>query len=271
MLASIMKLQEAVAVSVKKSEKQVVEKIISDGFCEFSDAMLALECFKTDTLLAAKEGENIYSQPLALYSKIVQATKEMELVRQMRETDKLRYAHLTGFDLDSVVAHKADTSRKVRRATVGETYITQPTIRVEQERRNALRQQYDAGMAVVSRIINTAKDLVDKEKAKLMPLISEAKHELALVREDLDNAEESIKSMFEEVHGLEKEYAYSIIDGKKIYSKESEYNKWYSQTLKEGRTAITEFMSNFKDMHGIDSIIPKDQLVKAVCAFGMSK
>jgi hypothetical protein len=270
---ALTKLQAAVAVSVVRVDKADTERIISDGFNDFSNTMaFAYENLSSTDMLEAKYGGNIFEKPLSLYEKISACTTEMLLAIETKKNDRLEYALITGNDLDSVCSHKADRSFKVRRALINGAYITEPHIKAAQEKRNMLVCKCDAMEAQLCRTMSAINLLPEAERVKLASIVEEANTDFDLLNAETTESEIALTELFKEAQLYEREYGFTLdaTTGKKIFPKESTYNDWYSSIVKVGRTALTEF-KKYESMYGLDSVIPLPEIKKASKVLGLSK
>ena len=268
---ALMKLQGAVAKAVVKCDKLDTQRILDEGFEDFSNAMLALCDVPKDLMEQAKLGDNIYSQPLALYSKIQHLASEMVKVKELKAGDFIRYAKLTGHSLQSVIDHKADSSRRVSKAIINGEYISTPLIKQARDARECAIIARDTYEMQLNQAIHQISLLPVNEQKKHNTTISDALLELDNLKIEAFNCEDDLLDLVSEAKEIEKEYSYSFdANGKKVFTKDSEFNKLYSSIIKEGRTSLTEF-ARFRKLGGIEQVIPLYEVDKACKTFGVGK
>jgi hypothetical protein len=202
---------------------------------------------------------------MALYSRIKHLACEMVKVKELRNGDLIRYALLTGHTLQSVVDHKADANRRVSKA-VG---IHTPLIKDARDKRELAVIAKDTYEMQLNMVMAQISALPIKEQAKHNSTLVEAHTEIELLINDVLNCDEHLLDLVEEAKNLEREYSYSFDkDGRKVYPKDSEYNREYSSIIKEGRTSLTEF-ARFRKLGGIESIISLADVDKSAKLFGI--
>lgn len=269
-VSALQMLQNVVAKTVIAVDVKDTKRILDEGFEAVSNEFaFAYDNLSESDMLRLKDGDNLFEPALSTYAKIQMAVGEMIAAKQMRIDDKIRYAALTGHDLDSKTYHEADATIKVRKAIIDGHYIAEPLVRKAQEVRNICRIDYDAMRAGLSQTLVIVKTLPTVEQEKLKPIVDNAYMELENKKQELSSADAFVVELLAEAKNLEKEYAFTFDEtGKRVYNKDSEFNKWYGANLKLGRTAITEF-KKFEKIYGIDKVVNLGDIDKARRVLGL--
>ena len=203
--------------------------------------------FGEQEMLDAKSGEGLLARPNNALKNIEEALIEFARFNKQKEDDYKLYSVLTGNKFSSVIEHKADSSRKVIR----DASVTQPLQRVAQERRNALRDKLEQSSMAINRVVTIYSSLPAELKEEMDEALASARIEMTALNVELVHAEEEVTDLFLQSQELEKQYAYSYVDGKRVYSREGAMNEWHREILKKGRTAVGDF-ARFTKIKGID-------------------
>lgn len=256
-------LMAAVEVSVKKDIAAEVKSICDDGFELFSNEMLLLGEKALD-LSKAKSGGDALESYKHTFNALLDAMDGVDSLRQYRKDCFDKYSSITGHVLETVLAHKADPTRKIVRARIGDSYIVSER-QVLADHRNAASQRYLDGKNEYSKAKQAIAMLSDKEQSKYFKALEDALVELLNLKELRDTAQLEVDKLFQLTQELEQQFGYSFDDnGKKVYP-DNGYNQQVRALTKAGRTAYTQLLK-VKDMFMIEQHLPDYHKIMAEAA-----
>lgn len=250
-MSELFKAMAALKQEVVKSE---VNEIVNEGKSAFMKETYRLN--KVDAVvMSAMKGENssVLTNVEKIYEGIVRASREMVELKNARLSDEKYYASFWGQTLESVLEHKADSTKPVRK---------DPSVTSPKERELRVRRMYyaEAIDKINMNLLITKKQLVEYDMFSIVEdCLNGAKAPNKIVKDvvtsiqkemedrtqiqiELDNCVREYTDHFESCRNIVDFYSFSYDEaGRKIFDKGNDYNSQYSQLTKEGRTLITKF------------------------------
>lgn len=239
------KLSKQAEVVVEKVFEADVKSICSEGKSDWMKEITRLSRLPEAEMPQLKEGKPLKVD--SLFKAIHDAMSEKAEWTHQKQQDALLYATLSGMDFASVLAHKADKSRPPRR----DSSITQPAIQCEQANRNQLfieLEQAESALVRYDKLFNESQD------EALGALLDELETIIQDKKEKYTASQALIEDMFQQLHELERQYAYTIVEGKLVFDKAGEMNSWHNEIVRKARVALTA-LKPYEQSLGFDKVL----------------